>query len=137
MVEILYIYCLHLSWLIKKCLFLFLLAEIKEDCSGSGQPVLVDAMRFRPNLVISGAKPYVEDNWRSLQIGEAHFAVSFIEPFLESIKLPFSYIYLCIYVFIYLCTYPSIYLCIHLFICIIIYLLIHLFIHVFIYDLFI
>ncbi|KAJ4810324.1 Molybdenum cofactor sulfurase [Rhynchospora pubera] len=33
----------------------------------------VDAMRFRPNLVISGSKPYSEDNWRSLKIGNAHF----------------------------------------------------------------
>ncbi|XP_026666305.2 molybdenum cofactor sulfurase isoform X3 [Phoenix dactylifera] len=47
--------------------------DMQKDYSGSGQPVLVDAMRFRPNLIISGAKPYVEDSWRSLQIGEAHF----------------------------------------------------------------
>ncbi|XP_072962206.1 molybdenum cofactor sulfurase isoform X2 [Typha angustifolia] len=39
----------------------------------SRQPLLVDAMRFRPNLVISGSKPYAEDTWRSLQIGKAHF----------------------------------------------------------------
>jgi MOSC domain len=36
----------------------------------------VDATRFRPNLVISGLTPYSEDNWRSLQIGNAHFTVS-------------------------------------------------------------
>ncbi|WOL18951.1 molybdenum cofactor sulfurase isoform X2 [Canna indica] len=39
----------------------------------SSRPVLVDAMRFRPNLVISGAEPYAEDAWRSLHIGKAHF----------------------------------------------------------------
>ncbi|XP_078166867.1 molybdenum cofactor sulfurase (LOS5) (ABA3) isoform X1 [Carex rostrata] len=35
--------------------------------------VNVDATQFRPNLVISGSKPYSEDNWRSLQIGNALF----------------------------------------------------------------
>ncbi|KAM0950783.1 putative molybdenum cofactor sulfurtransferase [Dioscorea sansibarensis] len=37
------------------------------------EPVLIDAMRFRPNLVISGEKSYAEDNWASVQIGKAHF----------------------------------------------------------------
>lgn len=37
------------------------------------QPVLVDAMRFRPNIVISGPTPYDEDNWKKLHIGEAYF----------------------------------------------------------------
>ncbi|KAJ8898630.1 hypothetical protein K2173_004614 [Erythroxylum novogranatense] len=33
----------------------------------------VNPMRFRPNLVISGAEPYVEDRWRSLKIGNNYF----------------------------------------------------------------
>lgn len=33
----------------------------------------VDEMRFRPNLVISGAEPYAEDRWNSLYIGNAYF----------------------------------------------------------------
>ncbi|MFS7943746.1 putative molybdenum cofactor sulfurtransferase [Helianthus anomalus] len=33
----------------------------------------VDAMRFRPNLVISGGAPYVEDSWSGLKIGKRHF----------------------------------------------------------------
>ncbi|KAI3965813.1 hypothetical protein MKX01_010770 [Papaver californicum] len=37
------------------------------------QRVVVDPMRFRPNLVISGAKPFAEDSWRSLSIGKAYF----------------------------------------------------------------
>uniref|UniRef100_A0A0D9WT44 Molybdenum cofactor sulfurase n=1 Tax=Leersia perrieri TaxID=77586 RepID=A0A0D9WT44_9ORYZ len=44
--------------------------------SGNGgckQKLLVDAMRFRPNLVISGSSPYSEDNWKRLQIGDACF----------------------------------------------------------------
>ncbi|KAF5179122.1 Molybdenum cofactor sulfurase [Thalictrum thalictroides] len=38
-----------------------------------GEPVHVDSMRFRPNLVITGAEPYEEDNWGSLTIGKAKF----------------------------------------------------------------
>ncbi|KAF9589840.1 hypothetical protein IFM89_028775, partial [Coptis chinensis] len=37
------------------------------------EPIHVNPMRFRPNLVISGADPYEEDNWRSLTIGKAQF----------------------------------------------------------------
>ncbi|PWA45494.1 molybdenum cofactor sulfurase [Artemisia annua] len=38
-----------------------------------GLPTEVDAMRFRPNLVISGDVPYAEDNWSGLKIGSNHF----------------------------------------------------------------
>lgn len=48
-------------------------SNIQKGNSGSEQPMPVDAMRFRPNLVISGAEPYAEDRWRSLHIGKAHF----------------------------------------------------------------
>ncbi|KAL0353416.1 UNVERIFIED_CONTAM: Molybdenum cofactor sulfurase [Sesamum angustifolium] len=33
----------------------------------------VDPIRFRPNLVVSGGKPYIEDGWRSLKIGQTNF----------------------------------------------------------------
>lgn len=33
----------------------------------------VDAMRFRPNLVISGAEAYAEDSWTTAHIGKARF----------------------------------------------------------------
>ncbi|XP_076912513.1 molybdenum cofactor sulfurase-like [Bidens hawaiensis] len=36
-------------------------------------PMDVDAMRFRPNLVISGGVPYAEDSWSGLIIGKNHF----------------------------------------------------------------
>ncbi|OMO53429.1 Aminotransferase, class V/Cysteine desulfurase [Corchorus olitorius] len=38
-----------------------------------GAPLYVNPMRFRPNLVISGGKPYSEDGWRNLKIGNARF----------------------------------------------------------------
>lgn len=39
-------------------------------------PVQINPMRFRPNLVISGGEPYVEDEWRNLKIGNKYFMVS-------------------------------------------------------------
>ncbi|KAL8205664.1 hypothetical protein R6Q57_009215 [Mikania cordata] len=39
-----------------------------------GLPMEVDAMRFRPNLVISGGEPYAEDGWRGLKIGKCLFS---------------------------------------------------------------
>jgi len=37
------------------------------------QRMFVDAMRFRPNIVVSGSASYDEDNWKRLNIGEAYF----------------------------------------------------------------
>lgn len=51
-------------------------AEILVDSAQSAQTVPINAMRFRPNLVISRAEPYAEDTWRSLYIGKAQFSVS-------------------------------------------------------------
>lgn len=33
------------------------------------------ALRFRPNLVVSGAEPWVDDGWRRVRIGTAEFRV--------------------------------------------------------------
>ncbi|GLU17991.1 hypothetical protein SLE2022_343150 [Rubroshorea leprosula] len=38
-----------------------------------GEQTQVSAMRFRPNLIISGGKPYAEDGWRKLKIGNFDF----------------------------------------------------------------
>lgn len=39
----------------------------------NGSLTEVNPMRFRPNLVVSGGKPYAEDGWKSLMIGENNF----------------------------------------------------------------
>jgi uncharacterized protein YcbX len=36
----------------------------------------VPMLRFRPNLVVSGAEPYEEDRWRRIRIGELSFRVA-------------------------------------------------------------
>ena len=59
-----------------------------------GLPTEVDAMRFRPNLVISGGVPFAEDNWSGLKIGSNHFMVSstFIKPKMVDVSIPCSII---------------------------------------------
>lgn len=39
-------------------------------------PAPLDMARFRPNLVIDGAPPYAEDDWREIRIGPLAFRVS-------------------------------------------------------------
>ncbi|MEV4167952.1 MOSC domain-containing protein [Nonomuraea sp. NPDC049709] len=39
-------------------------------------PAPLDMARFRPNLVIDGAPPYAEDDWREIRIGPVAFRVS-------------------------------------------------------------
>lgn len=36
----------------------------------------VSMRRFRPNLVVDGAEPYAEDDWRRIRIGEVRFDVA-------------------------------------------------------------
>ncbi|KAJ3679297.1 hypothetical protein LUZ60_017308 [Juncus effusus] len=43
------------------------------DRLNSRQVASVDWTRFRPNLVISGSKPYSEDSWSGIQIGKSRF----------------------------------------------------------------
>jgi molybdenum cofactor sulfurtransferase len=41
-----------------------------------GTETQVNASRFRPNLVVSGGRPYDEDGWRDIRIGNQYFRVS-------------------------------------------------------------
>ncbi len=36
---------------------------------------ILDARRFRPNIVIAGSPPYAEDTWRRIRIGDMEFRV--------------------------------------------------------------
>ncbi|XP_061345071.1 molybdenum cofactor sulfurase-like [Gastrolobium bilobum] len=38
-----------------------------------GTAIQVNASRFRPNLVVSGGRPYDEDGWRDIRIGNKYF----------------------------------------------------------------
>ncbi|KAE9620929.1 putative molybdenum cofactor sulfurtransferase [Lupinus albus] len=38
-----------------------------------GTAMKVNASRFRPNLIVSGGKPYDEDGWRDIRIGNTYF----------------------------------------------------------------
>ncbi|XP_020238282.1 molybdenum cofactor sulfurase isoform X3 [Cajanus cajan] len=40
----------------------------------SGKAMQVSASRFRPNLVVSGGRPYAEDGWRYIRIGNKYFS---------------------------------------------------------------
>ncbi|XP_047981964.1 molybdenum cofactor sulfurase isoform X2 [Salvia hispanica] len=63
--------------------FLLLLEESVSDLNSRirsklrndslNQPAEINPMRFRPNIVVSGGKPYAEDGWKSLKIGESNF----------------------------------------------------------------
>lgn len=50
-----------------------LTSNVQKGDSRVGDQIHVDTMRFRPNLVVSGAEPFAEDNWHSLRIGKAQF----------------------------------------------------------------
>nr|AJD81373.1 molybdenum cofactor sulfurase [Ammopiptanthus nanus] len=41
-----------------------------------GTAMQINASRFRPNLVVSGGRPYDEDGWRHIRIGNKYFSVS-------------------------------------------------------------
>ncbi|KAK7317272.1 hypothetical protein RJT34_01353 [Clitoria ternatea] len=40
----------------------------------SGALVQVNASRFRPNLMVSGGRPYAEDAWKYIRIGDTYFS---------------------------------------------------------------
>ena len=52
-----------------------LMTEASLEDLNSRLPIRISMNRFRPNLVISGAEAFAEDNWKSVQIGAAGFHV--------------------------------------------------------------
>jgi uncharacterized protein YcbX len=48
------------------------LADLNARLTAKGHPAL-PMNRFRPNLVVSGAAPWAEDDWREMRIGSAAF----------------------------------------------------------------
>jgi len=44
------------------------LKELNSRISSDGPPLLIN--RFRPNIVVSGGFPFIEDTWKRIQIGE-------------------------------------------------------------------
>ncbi|XP_022634624.1 molybdenum cofactor sulfurase isoform X3 [Vigna radiata var. radiata] len=48
-------------------------SDVQKGISGKAM-VQVSASRFRPNLVVSGGRPYAEDGWRYIRIGNKHFS---------------------------------------------------------------
>ena len=52
----------------------FMVLDVQKGIYGMGMHV--NASRFRPNLVVSGGRPYGEDGWRNIRIGNKYFRVS-------------------------------------------------------------
>jgi len=42
-----------------------------------GTEMEINTNRFRPNLVVSGGRPYDEDRWSDVRIGNKYFRVSY------------------------------------------------------------
>lgn len=49
-----------------------IISNLNSTCDPQ-QKIHIDPMRFRPNLLISGGEPFMEDNWKSLNIGKEYF----------------------------------------------------------------
>lgn len=55
---------------------LLLTTEASLDDLNSRLPSRVSMRRFRPNLVVTADRPFAEDGWRYLRVGEAEFEVA-------------------------------------------------------------
>ena len=49
------------------------LDDLNQRIRTDSQTSLIPMERFRPNLVIEGGKPFQEDDWRTIRIGETRF----------------------------------------------------------------
>ncbi len=79
----------HCAWFVPADL------RIKEVCNTEHAPasVEVDALRFRPNLVLSGSLPNDEDNWQTVSICNQQFTVCRQNPHLFTKSLSPKFIY--------------------------------------------
>ena len=48
-------------------------ASLQQFCQWLGEPIAMS--RFRPNLVLSGALPFAEDQWKTIRVGGVEFDV--------------------------------------------------------------
>jgi molybdenum cofactor sulfurtransferase len=52
-----------------------LFLDVQKDMCGTEMEI--NTHRFRPNLVVSGGRPYDEDRWSDIRIGNKYFRVSY------------------------------------------------------------
>ena len=64
----------HLSFADDYPLLLTSRSSLDDLCKRAGADIAM--RRFRPNLVIAGAMPWEEDNWRAIKIGDVRFRVA-------------------------------------------------------------
>ena len=56
-------------------LFFFLFFQLKETASKENDDNMIN--RFRANLIVNGGKPFMEDEWKNIEIGNFTFKASF------------------------------------------------------------
>lgn len=53
----------------------FLFFQLKETASKENDDNMIN--RFRANLIVNGGKPFMEDEWKNIEIGNFTFKASF------------------------------------------------------------
>ena len=60
--------------------FFFLFFQLKETASHENDDNMIN--RFRANLIVNGGKPFMEDEWKNIEIGNFTFKASFTVHFI-------------------------------------------------------